>query len=117
MNKTGLMAKISIKYVLPTSIWKYFWRTLRYFAFLGEFRGISRKYLNFADPRPREISEALRRQRRQNNRTVLAEGEYKDVVVVVLVVVSISLFKLLTVEKGDYETCAVQNASPCQASS
>ena len=37
---------------------------------------------------------------------MLAEGEYKDVVVVVLlVVVSISLFKLLTVEKGDYETC------------
>ena len=27
--------------------------------FLGEFRGISRKYLNFAGPRPREISEAL----------------------------------------------------------
>ena len=47
-----------------------------------------------------------RRQRRQNNRTVLAEGEYKDVVVVVLVVVSIGLFKLLTAEKlkGDYET-------------
>ena len=59
MNKTGLMAKISIKYVLPTSIWKYFWRISRYFAFLGEFRGISRKYLNFAGPRPREISEAL----------------------------------------------------------
>ena len=39
MNKTGLMAKISIKYVLPTSIWKYFWRISRYFAFLGEFRG------------------------------------------------------------------------------
>ena len=53
------MAKISIKYVLPTSIWKYFWRILRDFAFLGEFRGISRKYLNFAGPRPREISEAL----------------------------------------------------------
>ena len=49
----------------------------------------------------------------------MAEGEYKDVVVVVLVlvVVSISLFKLLTDEKGDYQTCAVQNASPCQASS
>ena len=29
------------------------------FAFLGEFRGISRKCLNFAGPRPREISEAL----------------------------------------------------------
>ena len=29
------------------------------FAFLGEFRGISRKYLNYAGPRPREISEAL----------------------------------------------------------
>ena len=27
--------------------------------FLGEFRWISRKYLNFAGPRPREISEAL----------------------------------------------------------
>ena len=25
----------------------------------GGFRGISRKYLNFAGPRPREISEAL----------------------------------------------------------
>ena len=59
MNKTGLMAKISIKYVLPTSIWKYFWRISRYFAFLGEFRGISWKYLNFMGPRPREISEAL----------------------------------------------------------
>ena len=59
MNKTGLIAKISIKYVLPICIWKYFWRISRYFALLGEFRGISRKYLNFADPRPREISEAL----------------------------------------------------------
>ena len=38
---------------------KYFWRISRYFAFFGEFRGISRKYLNFAGPRPREISEAL----------------------------------------------------------
>ena len=27
--------------------------------FFGEFRGISRKSLNFAGPRPREISEAL----------------------------------------------------------
>ena len=53
------MAKISIKYVLPTSIWKYFWWISRDFAFLGEFCGISRKYLNFAGPRPREISEAL----------------------------------------------------------
>ena len=53
------MAKISIKYVLPTSIWKYFRRISRYFAFFWEFRGISRKYLNFAGPRPREISEAL----------------------------------------------------------
>ena len=59
MNKTGLIAKISIKYVLPTCIWKYFWRISRYFAFFWEFRGISRKYLNFAGPRPREISEAL----------------------------------------------------------
>ena len=59
MNKTGLIAKINIKYVLPTCIWKYFWRISRYFAFFGEFRGISRKYLNFAGPRPREISEAL----------------------------------------------------------
>ena len=31
------------------------------FAFFGEFRGISRKYQNFAGPRPREISEALYR--------------------------------------------------------
>ena len=29
------------------------------FAFFREFRGISRKYPNFAGPRPREISEAL----------------------------------------------------------
>ena len=36
-----------------------FWWISRYFAFFGEFRGISRKYLNFAGPRPREISEAL----------------------------------------------------------
>ena len=42
MNKAGLIAKISIKYVLPTCIWKYFWRISRYFAFFGEFRGISR---------------------------------------------------------------------------
>ena len=59
MNKTGLIAKISIKYVLPTCIWIYFWRISWYFAFLGEFRGISRKYLNIAGPRPRKISEAL----------------------------------------------------------
>ena len=59
MNKTGLIAKISIKHVLPTCIWKYFRQISRYFAFFGEFRGISRKYLNFAGPRPREISEAL----------------------------------------------------------
>ena len=59
MNKTGLIAKISIKYVLPTCIWKYFWQISRYFAFFGEFRGISLKYLKFAGPRPREISEAL----------------------------------------------------------
>ena len=59
VNRTGLIAKISIKYVLPTCIWKYFWRISRYFAFFGKFRGISRKYLNFAGPRPREISEAL----------------------------------------------------------
>ena len=39
MNKTGLIAKISIKYVLPTCIWKYFWRISRYFAFFGEFQG------------------------------------------------------------------------------
>ena len=31
--------------------------------FLGEFHGISRKYLNFAAPRPREISEALSSER------------------------------------------------------
>ena len=30
--------------------------------FFWEFRGISRKYLNFAGPRPREISEALLRE-------------------------------------------------------
>ena len=59
MNRTGLIAKISIKCVLPTSIWKYFWQISRYFVFFGEFRGISQKYLNFAGLRPREISEAL----------------------------------------------------------
>ena len=63
MNRKGLIAKISIKYVLPTCIWKYFWRISRYFAFFGEFRGISRKCLNFAGPRPREISEALSREK------------------------------------------------------
>ena len=31
----------------------------RYYAFFCEFRGIPRIYLNFAAPRPREISEAL----------------------------------------------------------
>ena len=31
------------------------------FRVFWEFRGISRKYLNFAGPRPREISEALHR--------------------------------------------------------
>ena len=61
VNKTGLVAKISIKYVLPTCMWKYFWRISRYFAFFWESRGISRKYLNFAGPRPREISEAPQR--------------------------------------------------------
>ena len=59
MNRTGLIAKISIKYVLPTCIWKYFWRISRYFVFFWEFRRISRKYLNFAGPQLREISEAL----------------------------------------------------------
>ena len=49
MNRTGLIAKISIKYVLPTGIWKYFWRISRYFLFfflisrdfaeIPEFRG------------------------------------------------------------------------------
>ena len=61
VNKTGLIAKISIKYVLPTCIWKYFWRISRYFTFFWEFRGISRKYLNFAGPQPHEISETLTR--------------------------------------------------------
>ena len=60
MNRTGLIAKISIKCVLPTCIWKYFWRISRYFVFFGEFRGISWKYLNFTGPRPRELSEALK---------------------------------------------------------
>ena len=36
-----------------------FSRISRYFAFFGEFHGISRKCLNFAGPRPHEISEAL----------------------------------------------------------
>ena len=38
--------------------WKYFWRISRYFTFFGEFRAISQKYLNFAGPWLREISEA-----------------------------------------------------------
>ena len=41
MNKTGVIAKISIRYVLPTCIWKYFWQISRYFAF---FLGISRDF-------------------------------------------------------------------------
>ena len=32
-----------------------------FLADFGEFRGISQKYLNFAGPRPCEISEALLR--------------------------------------------------------
>ena len=39
VNRTGLIAKISIKYVLPTSIWKYFWQISRYFAEIPEFHG------------------------------------------------------------------------------
>ena len=39
MNKTDLIAKISIKYVLPTCIWKYFWRISQDFAEIPEFRG------------------------------------------------------------------------------
>ena len=42
-----------------------FWRISRYFVFFWEFRGISRKYLNFTGPRPREISEALARRQRK----------------------------------------------------
>ena len=49
MKKTGLIARISIKYVLPTCIWKYFWRILWYFAFSGGFRGISRFLGDFAE--------------------------------------------------------------------
>ena len=37
----------------------YLETSLAYFAVFGEFRRISRKYLNFAGLRPREISEAL----------------------------------------------------------
>ena len=50
MNKTGLMAKISIKYVLP-----YLEIFLADFALFRVLGGISR---DFAGPRPREISEA-----------------------------------------------------------
>ena len=32
-----------------------------FLADFAVFRGISRKYLNFAGPRPREISEALKK--------------------------------------------------------
>ena len=38
-----------------------------YFAFWGEFRGILRKYLYFASPRPREVSEALSSQHYLDN--------------------------------------------------
>ena len=58
-KKTALIAKISMKYVLLTCIWKNFWRISRYFASFWEFHGISWKYLNFAGQRPREISETL----------------------------------------------------------
>ena len=57
MNKTGLMAKISIKYVLPTSIWKYFWRILRYFAFLG---GISRDFAEISEFRGSATARNIR---------------------------------------------------------
>ena len=76
MNKTGLIAKISMKYVLSTCIWKYFWRISRYFAFFWEFRGISRKYLNFAGPRPREISEAPIKETRQNRDSHIFAGRW-----------------------------------------
>ena len=54
------MAKISIKYVLPTSIWKYFWRISRYFAFWGEYRGISwvRDRSKYQKPWIQEISDS-----------------------------------------------------------
>ena len=42
MNKTDLKAKISIKYVLPTCIWKHFWRISQYFAVFRENTWISR---------------------------------------------------------------------------
>ena len=61
MNKTGLIAKISMKYVLPTCIWKYLWRISRHLRFFLEFCGILQKNLNFTGPQPREISEALQR--------------------------------------------------------
>ena len=49
------MAKISIKYVLR----QVFGNILADLAVFRVFGGISRKYLNFAGPRLREISEAL----------------------------------------------------------
>ena len=55
MNKTGLIAKISMKYVLYLEIF------LADFAAFHVFWGISRKNLNFVGPRPHEISEALLR--------------------------------------------------------
>ena len=36
-----------------------------FLADFAVFRGISRKYLNFAGPRPRELSEALIKARRR----------------------------------------------------
>ena len=57
VNKTGLIARISITYVLPTCI-LYLIFLMDFTVFLV-FGGISRIYLNFAGPRQCDISEAL----------------------------------------------------------
>ena len=54
MNRKGLIAKISNKYVLPTCIWKYFLQSSRYFAFFGEFRG-SATARNIRSPEWRKV--------------------------------------------------------------
>ena len=57
-NFGGKLRQETISKKQPISM-DFFWRISRYFVFFWEFRGISRKHLSFAGPRPREISEAL----------------------------------------------------------
>ena len=61
MNKKGLKAKISIKYVLPTCIWKHFWRISRYFAVFRENTWISRVRDRAKYQRPCQVFTLQRR--------------------------------------------------------